>query len=91
MTTPTPEALAQAKTITSFLDAHTCQHSPGCLVCMLEERIALALVAYAAERERATWDAAATILGEEDFTTCPGAMRALARFRALGAAQGGTR
>ncbi len=50
--TPTPEALAQAKDIVAFLDAHTCIHSPGCLACMLEERIALALTEQAREIER---------------------------------------
>ena len=53
----TSEALARE--ITSFLDAHTCAHSPGCLVCMLEERIVGALDAYAAEQARAAWEAAA--------------------------------
>lgn len=48
--TPTPEALAKA--ITSFLSAHTCGHSPGCLICMLEERITAALTDQAREIER---------------------------------------
>jgi hypothetical protein len=39
--------------------------------------------------EQTTWAAAATILREEDFTNCPGAVRALDRFRARAAAQEG--
>jgi uncharacterized small protein (DUF1192 family) len=54
MTTPTPEALA--KEVVSFHDAHTCAHSPGCLACMLEERIVNVLIA--CEQRKANYEEA---------------------------------
>jgi hypothetical protein len=88
--TPTPEALAwavdgDAHLLATAIIALVREAGDGYCRSEVKDRIN----AWYRQMDRATWAAAATILREEDFTNCPGAVRALDRFRARAAAQGG--
>lgn len=94
MPDPTPEVLAiRANAIVNVWLDRLPLTIPLVYLKDLAEGLALALGAYgreqARELERATREAAARILHEEDFSVCPGAQRALRRFADRAAAQGG--